>query len=106
MMYLFPNRQSFDLQAIFFHISTQLLAPQTAENMIDTLHKEMSSLEVMPKRNPLVEDAFLASLGYRILPVKNYLVFYSVVDMPAPEVNIERVLYKGRNWQHILTLSL
>jgi len=40
------------------------------------------------------------------LPVKNYLVFYSVVDMPAPEVNIERVLYKGRNWQHILTLSL
>jgi len=91
-----------DLTEIFYHISAKLLAPQTAEHMIDTFHKEMQTLEVMPKRNPLVNDVFLANLGYRILPVKNYLVFYSVYDLPTKEVNIERILYSKRNWQSIL----
>jgi len=70
--------------------------------MIDTFRKEIQTLEVMPKRNPLVNDIFLASFGVRSMPVKNYLVFYSVTDLPTPEVDIERILYKGRDWQKIL----
>ena len=93
-----------DLQEIFFHVSSQLLAPITAESMMDEFHKAMSSLNIMPKRNPLVADALLASLGYRIMPAKNYLIFYSVDDSPVREVNIERVLYNSRDWQSILNL--
>jgi len=93
-----------DIDEISLYISTQLMAQTTAENMIDTFYKAMSNLEFMPKRQPLVSDAFLASLGYRILPVKNYLVFYSVSESPpnTREVNIERVLYAGRDWQSLL----
>jgi len=93
-----------DLCEIFFYISNQFLAPATAEDMIDTIHQAMLSLKNMPKRNPLVNDIFLGNLGYRIQPIKNYLIFYSIADLPLPEVNIERVLYNRRNWQHILNL--
>jgi len=93
-----------DINEISLYISTQLMAPMTAENMVDILYKAMSNLEIMPKRQPLVGDAFLANLGYRILPVKNYLVFYSVNESPPDvrEVNVERVLYAGRDWQNLL----
>jgi len=91
-----------DLFDIFFHISTQFHAPETAEDMIDAIHHAMLSLNHMPKRNPLVNDTFLANLGYRIQPIKNYLIFYSVTELPLPEVNIERVSYNRRNWQYLL----
>ena len=93
-----------DLDEISIYISTQLLVPETAEDLIDTFYQAMSSLSSMPKRHPLVNDVFLANLGYRMLPVKSYLVFYSVNEMPngLREVNIERVLYGRRDWQNIL----
>ena len=91
-----------DIYEIFFYISTQFQTQVTAEDMIDTIHQAMASLKHMPKRNPLVKDAFLGNLGYRIQPVKNYLIFYSVVDSPTLDVNIERILYNRRNWQYLL----
>jgi len=93
-----------DIDEILLYISTQLLAPETAERMLDTLYEAMSSLSLMPKRYPLVDDVFLANLGYRMLTVKNYLIFYSVNEMYTGlrEVNIERVLYERRDWQNIL----
>ncbi|MCL1787369.1 MAG: type II toxin-antitoxin system RelE/ParE family toxin [Defluviitaleaceae bacterium] len=94
-----------DLQEILRHISTQLLAPLTAEKMLNTFHEAIASLYTMPKRNPFASDKFLANLGYRIMPVKNYLVFYTVTDWPAQEVNIERILYGKRDWQQLLNPS-
>ena len=93
-----------DIDDIDIYISSQLLSPATAENMRIKFHDAMSSLETMPMRYPLVADAFHASLGYRVLPVKNYLIFYTVDDsLPdVRNVDIERVLYAGRNWQQIL----
>jgi len=92
-----------DLNEISLYIASQLLSPITAENMIDTFHESMSKLTLIPKRYPLVKDIFLASLGYRVMPVKNYLVFYSVNDSSEiKEVNIERILYAMRDWQNIL----
>ena len=93
-----------DMDDIATYISTQLNAPDTADSMLDAFHNAISSLTDMPKRYPLVRDDLLASLGYRMIPVKNYIVFYSV-DESSPEtreVNIERVLYSKRNWKHIL----
>ena len=67
-----------DLDDIAKYISTQLLAPLTADNMLDEFFDAISGLETMPYRHPLVGDAFLASFGYRVMPVKNYLVIYTV----------------------------
>jgi toxin ParE1/3/4 len=96
-----------DMDEIAIYIATQFSAPNTADNMLDAFYEAILSLAVMPKRHLLVRDDFLASLGYRLVPVKNYLVFYSIDDS-LPDVcvvNIERVLFSGRNWKHILNPS-
>ena len=93
-----------DMDDIASYVSTQLNSPDAADNLVDAFIDAISSLADMPKRYPLVGDDLLASLGYRIIPVKNYNVFYSV-DESLPEtreVNIERVLYSKRNWKHII----
>ena len=93
-----------DMAEIAAYISTQLNSPDTAENMLDAFHEAISSLACMPKRYPLVRDDLLASLGYRLMPVKNYNVLFSVNESlsNARDVNIERVLYSKRNWKHLL----
>ncbi|MCL2188787.1 MAG: hypothetical protein FWC16_07335 [Defluviitaleaceae bacterium] len=71
--------------------------------MMVTFQKAIMGLSTMPKRHPLIEDAFLYSLGYRSLPVKNYNIFYSMDDTPnLPHVNIERIIYAGRDWENII----
>jgi len=97
-----------DIDEISLYIATQLSAPMTAENMVEIFFQAMSSLEIMPKRHPLVVDVFLASLGYRMLPIKSYLIFFTVDDsLPGVrEVNIERVLYAGRDWQNIINNNM
>jgi toxin ParE1/3/4 len=95
-----------DLFEIENYIATQLLVPETARQMMVTFKNAISGLSTMPKRHPLVEDAFLFSLGYRLLPVKNYNIFYSVDDtQKLPQVNIERILYAGRDWANLLALE-
>ena len=92
-----------DLIEIKDYITTQYLSPETAVEMVETIYAAMFGLSHMPKRHPLVEDVFLTPFGYRILPVKKYLVFYTINDSSEIwDVNIERILYSGRNWQHIL----
>jgi plasmid stabilization system protein ParE len=77
-------------------VDYRLVVTQSAEN---DMHG------IMPKKHPLIEDVFLYSLDYRMLPVKNYIIFYSVDDTPGMQsVNIERILYAGRDWQSILKI--
>ena len=58
--------------------------------------KAIRSLESMPERNPLYKDDPWRSQGIRFLPVKNYLVFYTV-DASADTVSIVRIMYGGRD---------
>ena len=55
----------------------------------------------MPQKCPLVRDERLASIGYRKLLVKNYVVFFTI-DEKAKVVDVERILYARRDWLRIL----
>ena len=90
-----------DLRDIAIYISSQLNAPVTALNMIQTIKTAIARLETMPLSYPLVRDDRLAALGYRLLPVKNYIVFY-VVNEREKTVDVDRVLYGRRDWRSIL----
>ncbi len=90
-----------DLRDIARYISAELNAPQAAFDMLDKLNDGMQSLETNPKRHALVRDKRLASKGYRVLPVKNHLVFYKV-DEGAQLVDIVRILYGRRDWVNLL----
>ena len=88
-----------DLQDIYTHILYTLESPQAAENTLEALHKNMASLSHMPTRHPLLQSPSLNALGYRMIPVNNYLIFYSVQEKT---VYVERVLYNKRDWHGLL----
>ena len=83
------------------YIKEQLLNPSAAENLIDAAETAINSLNVMPLRHALVGDDSLASLGIRFIPVKNYLIFYTVRE-ERKTVVIQRFLYGRRDWVAIL----
>jgi len=48
---------------------------------------------------PLVKDPYLNQLGYHMIPIDNFLVFYIVT---GNEVQIHRFLYGKRDYMEIL----
>ena len=90
-----------DLRDIVKYISSQLNAPTTALNMLQTIKAAISKLETIPSAYPLARDDRLAALGYRLLPVKNYIAFY-IVDEKEKTVDVDRILYGRRDWRNIL----
>ena len=77
------------------------MADITAYEMLTTIESSLASLSSFPERISLVNDERLRRMGYRMLNVKNYMVFFSV-DKKNKIVNVERILYKRRNWAHII----
>ena len=90
-----------DLTDILRYIAIELEMPETALRMIETIDNSIESLFTMPHRYPLVDDAHLASMGYRKMVVKNYIAFFTVDD-DEKIVNVERILYARRDWLNIL----
>ena len=90
-----------DLRDIARYISSQLNAPITARNMMQTMKKSISTLETMALGYPLIRDDRLAVMGYRILPIKNYIAFY-IVNEKGKTVDVDRILHSRRDWQNIL----
>lgn len=72
------------------------LSPDAALRYYDLLTEEIASLSQMPYRCPRPKDLTLAAKGYRCLIVKDYLVFYVVVENT---VQIRRILYGRRDYQ-------
>lgn len=90
-----------DLDDVIRYISSQLSVPLTALHLMELLEEAMESLSDMPQRYPFIEDEHLAHMGYRKLPVKNYIVFFSI-DEKNKVVDIERILYGRRDWLRFL----
>ena len=94
IVYTHTARQ--DLREIYEYIAYTLLVPETARSLTDKIMSEVRSLEEFPERNPLYKDEPWHSQGVRFLPVKNYLVFYTV-NTETETVSIARIMYGGRD---------
>lgn len=94
-----------DMHGILYHIAVHLGEPSTADRLLSRFEEAASSLETMPMRYALVPDSYLASVGFHMTSVGNYLVFY-LVDQETKTVNISRVLYGRQNWIQLLTHEL
>lgn len=90
-----------DLRDIVRYISAQIGAPVTALKMMDTIEDAVGGLMDTPQKHPPVTDERLATMGYRKLPIKNYIVFFTI-DETNKVVNVERILYARRDWLRIL----
>ena len=90
-----------DLRDIATYIGLHLHEPNAALNTIEAIEEKIDSLGRMALAYPLVRDDYLASIGYRLMPVKNYHVFYIAYEKEKA-VDIDRILYGRRNWSYIL----
>ena len=85
-----------DLRDIYQYIAYELLAPEAAARQTNRIMKASRSLEQMTMRYRLYEEEPWHSLGLRVLPVDNYLVFYLPDEINAI-VSIIRIMYGGRD---------
>ena len=85
-----------DIREIYNYIATELLAPETAANLLNKLEKSIMELESMPSRFRKYGSELWQSRGLRIMPVENFVVLY-IPDKKTKIVTIIRVMYGGRN---------
>ena len=85
-----------DIREIYNYIATELLAPETAANLLNKLEKNILELDFMPSKFRKYGSELWQSRGLRIMPVENFVVLY-ILDKKTKIVTIIRVMYGGRN---------
>ena len=88
-----------ELDAIVDYITFTLKTPRAALNLIDELEKSINNLKEFPFARRLYRPIKPLATEYRILTVKNYLVFYVVLE---EIVEIHRIIYKKRNLSQLI----
>ncbi|MBR6513970.1 MAG: type II toxin-antitoxin system RelE/ParE family toxin [Clostridia bacterium] len=68
------------LKNIVWYISKVLLEPETAKRVSKRIEDEISSLDHMPYRYPLVTEEPWRTQGIRKTTVKNFIVYYWIDD--------------------------
>ncbi|MCL2232560.1 MAG: type II toxin-antitoxin system RelE/ParE family toxin [Treponema sp.] len=88
-----------ELGAIVDYITFTLEAPQAALNLLDEMEKSINNLKEFPLAHRLYRPVKAISAEYRVLTVKNYLVFYVVLD---DIIEIHRIIYKKRDLSQLI----
>jgi addiction module RelE/StbE family toxin len=88
-----------ELDAIVEYITFTLEAPKAALNLLDELDESINNLKEFPLAHRLYRPIKPIATEYRILTVKNYLVFYVVL---GDIVEIHRIIYKKRNLSQLI----
>lgn len=90
IVYLPIARQ--DIAEILLYISEQLKAPKAAMDLLYAFDHSISLLREFPYAHRVYRPIKPMGEEYRLLPVKNYAVFF-VVQEHEKRVEIQRVLY-------------
>ena len=79
-----------DIEQIVLYISECLYAPNAALDLLNKIDKTIDNLKTFPLAHPVHETTKSLDFEYRMILVKNYLIFYVVTK---DIVEIQRVLY-------------
>lgn len=84
------------LQGIKEYIAFELLAPETARNMLILLSQSMHSLSDEPYRIKTIDEEPWGSQGIRKIRAKNYYIYFWI-DEEKMRVYVTAVVYVGRD---------
>ncbi|MBQ9275352.1 MAG: type II toxin-antitoxin system RelE/ParE family toxin [Succinivibrio sp.] len=90
-----------DLRDIYEYFAFDLQSPQEAERQVRRLEEGIHQLSDMPQKFRKYAHEPWRSRGLRVFHVDKYLIFY-IPDMEFNKVTVIRVLYSGRNIEHVL----
>ncbi len=86
-----------DLSEIFKYINRD--SPSAALSLLDKIDEHISRLADFPQLGKTPQDNRLQKLGYKMLIINNYLVFYVVKQKT---VEIRRILHGKRKYEFLL----
>jgi plasmid stabilization system protein ParE len=92
------------MREIYRYIADELQNPVAAARRVELIDAAIRTLEKDPARFPLVRDDYLAAKGYRMVVVKNHLVFF-IVREDVEFVSVMRVIYGRRDWMRLLKIE-
>lgn len=84
------------MRNIFEYIAFQLMSITNADKQITRIEKAIYKLDQMPERFKKYEEEPWHSLGMRVMPVDNYIVFY-IPNIDKKVIDIVRIIYSGRD---------
>ena len=90
-----------DLSGIIFHITDKLKAPEAAADLLDAFDRSILLLKDFPYAHPLYRPIRPLTEEYRLLPVRNFDIFY-VVKEQERLVEIHRVIYAKMDLNRLL----
>lgn len=99
------NEALYDLISIYNYIALELKEPYYAKNQISRIRSSISSLEVFPLRNKVVEWDPWSTIGVRQMPIDNFIIYY-VVNENESIVTVLRVFYGKRDIKNIINGAL
>ena len=94
-----------DILSALNYIAETLSAPKAAENLFYEINKKTEIIEDNPFLFPLVNDTYLSKKGFRWIGIKNYMLFYKIIELEE-KISIIRFLHGRRNWKSILVEKL
>lgn len=98
----FTSQAITDLEEIKRYISDDLFNAQAALDLITFILKKIRRLDLFPQTGAQLRSDIPALKIYRVIPCKNYLVFYRINEK---NVSIIRVLYARRDYLGLLDLD-
>ena len=88
-----------DLKSAVKYIRTNLQNPNAAKNLKSDVIEKINGIIDNPFAYPAVSDEYLALKGYRFALVKNYMIFFTLIEK---QIEIIRFLYGPMDWMNIL----
>lgn len=88
-----------DLIEIKKYIKNNLQEPETAQNLIEKIRREINNLKDNPEIHAIIDEDAIRKLEVRKLIIDNYIVFYRIKNM---NIQIVRIMYGRRNWINLL----
>ena len=89
------------LRDIARHIAYNLMSPQTAVKTINYIRNELSKLDSMPSRIPLVNEEPWRSEGIHKMIIKKYIAYF-IINEDQNIVNVLYVTYGRKEQKNIL----
>ena len=89
------------LRDIARHIAYNLMSPQTAVKTINYIRNELSKLDSMPSRTPLVNEEPWRSEGIHKMIIKKYIAYF-IINEDQNIVNVLYVAYGRKEQKNIL----
>jgi len=99
------NKYTVRLLSIAEHDLKELITYVAAENVTDALtladkiERELRNLSTHPRLGKIPNDEQFATMGYRVLVVDNYLIFYKVM---GDTILVYRIIHGARDIPHLL----